>query len=78
MLENLPTETIEYRLSDKEQVCSSCGESLHEMSTEMRKELKIIPPEVKVAEHKRYVCRHCEREKLTTPIVLLLCLHLFS
>ena len=71
MLENLPTESIEYRLSDEEQVCSCCGGSLHEMSTEIRKELKIIPPEVKVVEHKRYVysCRHCEREELSTPIV---------
>lgn len=71
MLENLPTETVEYRLSEEEQVCSCCGGTLHEMSTEVRKELKIIPPEVKVVEHKRYVysCRHCEREELTTPII---------
>ncbi|WP_066322982.1 IS66 family transposase [Anoxybacteroides amylolyticum] len=25
MLENLPVETVEYRLSDEEQVCSCCG-----------------------------------------------------
>lgn len=71
ILENLPTETIEYRLSEEDQVCSCCGGSLHEMSTEIRRELKVIPAEVKVVEHKRYVysCRHCEREELTTPIV---------
>lgn len=70
MLENLPVETIEYRLSEEEQVCSCCGGKLHEMSTEVRQELKYIPAEVKVVKHVRYVysCRHCEREELETPI----------
>lgn len=70
-LENLPTETIEYRLSDEEQVCSCCGGNLHDMSTEVRKELKIIPAQVKVVEHVRHVysCRHCERHEIETPIV---------
>ncbi|WP_427902211.1 IS66 family transposase zinc-finger binding domain-containing protein [Ornithinibacillus xuwenensis] len=49
--ENLPTETIEYHLSDEDQVCSCCGGTLHKMSTEVRKELKIIPAQVKVTEH---------------------------
>lgn len=70
MLENLPTETIEYRLSDEEQVCSCCGGALHEMSTEVRKEIEVIPAQVKVKEHVRYVysCRHCERHGIETPI----------
>ncbi len=70
-LENLPTETIEYRLCDEEQVCSSCDSELHEMSTEVRKELKVIPAQVKVVEHVRHVysCRHCERHEIETPIV---------
>ncbi|PAV31081.1 IS66 family transposase [Virgibacillus profundi] len=71
MLENLPKETIEYRLSEEEQVCSCCSGALHEMSTEVRKELKIIPAQVKVVEHVRHVysCRHCERHEIETPIV---------
>lgn len=70
MLENLPTETVEYRLSEEEQVCSCCGGSLHEMSTEVRQELKVVPAEVKVVKHVRYVysCRHCEHEEMNTPI----------
>lgn len=36
MLENLPVETVEYRLSPEEQVCSCCGGDLHDMSTETR------------------------------------------
>ena len=70
MLENLPVETIEYRLSEEEQVCSCCGGKLHEMSTDVRQELKYIPAEVKVVKHVRYVysCRHCEHEEIETPI----------
>ena len=70
-LENLPMETIEYRLSDEERVCSCCGGELHEMSTEVRQELKIIPPQVNVVKHVRhvYACRRCERKDVKTPIV---------
>lgn len=70
-LKNLPTETVEYRLSHEEQVCSCCGGALHEMSVEVRKELTIIPAEVKVVEHKRFVysCRQCEQDGLSTPII---------
>lgn len=70
-LKDLPVETVEYRLPEEEQVCSCCGGPLHEMSTEVRQELKIIPAQVKVVKHVRYVysCRHCEREDITTPIV---------
>jgi transposase len=70
MLESLPVETIEYRLSEEEQVCSCCVGNLHEMSTEVRQELKYISAEVKVVKHVRYVysCRHCEQEEIETPI----------
>jgi transposase len=71
MLENLPVETIDYRLSPEEQVCSCCGGNLHEMSTQVRQELKYIPAELKVVKHIQHIysCRHCEREELETPIV---------
>lgn len=71
MLESLPTETIHYHLSDEEQACLCCGEQVHEMSTEVRRELKVIPAQVKVVEHVRHVysCRNCEREGIETPIV---------
>nr|WP_121605182.1 IS66 family transposase [Virgibacillus sp. Bac332] len=69
-LENLPTETIEYRLSEEEQVCSSCDGTLHEMSTEERREIEIIPAQAKVKKHVRYIygCRYCERHEINTPI----------
>ena len=71
VLENLPVETIEHRLSVEEQVCSCCGGPLHEMSTEVRQELKVIPAQVKVVKHVRYIysCHRCEREEINTPII---------
>ncbi|MFC4765870.1 IS66 family transposase, partial [Effusibacillus consociatus] len=70
-LEGLPVETIEYRLTEEEQVCPCCAGTLHEMSTETRQELKIIPAEVKVVRHVCHVygCRRCEQEAIRTPIV---------
>lgn len=70
-LERLPVETITYTLSETDQVCSCCGGALHEMSTETRSEIAIVPPQVKVIRHVRqvYSCRHCEREEIQTPIV---------
>ncbi len=71
MLDNLPTETVEYRLSPEEQVCSCCGGAMHEMSSEIRSELKTIPAQLKVVKHVRYIygCRSCEQNESETPIV---------
>ena len=70
MLKELPVETIEYRLPEEEQVCPCCGGKLHEMSTEIRQELKIIPAQVSVVKHVRYVyaCRRCEQTQTSTPV----------
>ena len=69
-LKELPTETITYELPEEEQECPQCGNHLHTMSTEIRRELKIVPAQVSVVEHHRhiYACRHCEKEALHTPI----------
>ncbi|CCQ95294.1 hypothetical protein CULT_2470002 [[Clostridium] ultunense Esp] len=59
-LKDLPVEIVEYRLPEDEQTCSSCGNPLHEMSVEVRQEVKVIPTHVKVVKHVRhvYACRH--------------------
>ena len=49
--DHLPVERIEYRLPPEEQVCPTCTQALHEMSTEVRRELHIIPAQVTVREH---------------------------
>jgi transposase len=70
-LDHFPVETITYELPEAEQICTCCGGALHEMSTETRNEITVIPVEVKVVRHVRqvYACRRCEREEIRTPIV---------
>ncbi|SDZ69004.1 Transposase C of IS166 homeodomain-containing protein [Evansella caseinilytica] len=62
-MKDLPVETVSHTLPPGEQVCSCCNGALHEMKTEIRRELKVVPAEVKVVEHRRsvYACRSCER-----------------
>jgi transposase len=70
-LSALPVEIIEYKLTEEEQICPQCSGNLHEMGHDMRRELKIIPAQAKVVEHKRYVysCRNCEKHDVSVPIV---------
>jgi transposase len=67
---DLPIERIEYRLPVEEQVCECCGGPLHEMSTELRHEVKLVPAQVKIVQHARYVygCRNCEKNGIEVPI----------
>ena len=69
--EDLPVERIEYTLSEEERVCPTCNNRLHEMSKEIRKELKVIPAQAVVVEHVKniYACRNCEKENIFTPII---------
>lgn len=69
--DDLPVEIIEYKLEEEDKNCPTCDSPLHEMSKEIRKELKIIPAQVKIVEHVRYVyaCRQCEKENTSTPII---------
>ena len=70
-LRDLPVEVVEYRLEEHEQVCPCCQGKLHEMSTQVRQEIKIIPAQVKLVKHVQYIyaCRQCEKENITTPII---------
>ena len=67
----LPVETIAYDLPEGEQECPECGGKLHEMGRDTRRELKVIPAQVKVVEHDRavYSCRNCERNNDHVPVV---------
>lgn len=51
MLADLAVETIEYRLREEEQICSCCWGPLHEMSVEVRQEIKTIPAQAKEMQH---------------------------
>jgi transposase len=67
---DLPMERIEYRLPEEEQICTICGEHLHEMSEELRHEVKLVPAQVKIVQHARivYGCRNCEKTGVEVPI----------
>lgn len=69
--DDIPVETIEYKLNEEEKNCPECGNHLHEMSKEIRKELEVIPAQVKIVEHVKYVyaCRSCEKENIKTPVI---------
>jgi transposase len=67
---DLPIERIEYRLPEEEQICTACGGHLHEMSEELRHEVKLIPAQVRMVQHARivYGCRNCEKNGIEVPI----------
>jgi transposase len=69
--EKLPEETIEYHLPEEDQICTQCGGHMHVMSTEVRRELVIVPPQVKIIKHVMDICscRPCEHNEINTPIV---------
>ena len=69
--EDIPVETIEYELPEEEQICPDCGGPLHVMGHESRRELKIIPAQAVIVEHKSstYACRSCEGNGAGVPIL---------
>ena len=69
--EDIPVERVEHALPEAEQKCTECGGALHVMGRESRRELKIIPAQVKVIEHisNVYSCRSCESNNDHTAIV---------
>jgi len=70
-LEGLPTERVEYVLPPEEQICPNCAGPLHDMGTELHRELKVVPARYLVVEHVKhlYACRACEKNALSTPIL---------
>jgi len=71
LLAELPVEVIEYILPENEQSCPKCGNALHVMSKEIRRELKIVPAKVSVIEHVSYVyaCRNCDKNDTQTSVI---------
>jgi len=69
--EDLPVEVVEHELPESERVCPECGGELHTMGRDTRRELVIIPAQVKIREHVRhvYACRDCEKDECGVPIV---------
>jgi transposase len=70
-LPDLPVETVDHTLPEAERVCPECSSELHVMGHDTRRELKIIPAQVKILEHVRkvYACRNCEKTATSVPII---------
>lgn len=69
--QDLPVEVVLHELPEAERICPSCGGALHAMGRESRRELTIIPAQVKIVEHARvvYACRTCERDAENATVV---------
>ena len=69
--ENLPIEVVEHDLDADERECPQCSGGLHVMGREKRRELVIVPAQVKIREHVRkvYACRDCEKDEYGVPIL---------
>jgi transposase len=65
----LPTERIEYELDESERICPECGETMSDIGTDIRREMKLIPAKVVVVEHAAhaYACKNCEKNGVATP-----------
>jgi len=70
-LSGLPVEQIVYELPEEEQKCPECGEKLHVIGREVRREVKIIPAQFEVIEHIQlvYSCRPCEKNNEHVPVI---------
>ena len=74
-IRDLPVEVVEYKLAEAESACPACQGPLHEMSVQVRRELKIVPAQVSIVEHKQYIysCRNCEHHSsdanATVPVI---------
>jgi transposase len=71
-LSGLPVETIIHTLPEENRICPECGGPMHVMGhSEPRREIEIIPAQVKVIEHvqETYSCRNCERNGTSVPII---------
>ena len=63
VLDNIPVEVVEHRLSKEERVCPQCGELMQEIGTEVRETLKLIPAKAILSYdvYYTYACENCEK-----------------
>jgi len=62
--EGIPTERVVHELPEEERVCPECGGLLHACGHEvLRREVEVIPAQVRAVEHVQtvYSCRDCEK-----------------
>lgn len=71
LIANLPVEEVHYELQEEEMVCEKCSNSLHDMGTNSRDEIEIIPPKAILKKHitHKYSCRYCETTGIEVKII---------
>lgn len=69
--DSLPIENVLHSIPEEERICPECGGPMHMMGHEKRRELTIIPAQVKIVEHELevYSCRRCEHENIKVPVI---------
>lgn len=69
-IKNLPVIVTTYQLSTEEQFCPKCSGPLHEIRSEIRTELEVIPAKVIVHKYESmiYGCRGCEKDQTSSII----------
>ncbi len=67
---DLPREVIVHDIPESEKVCDCCQGELHKVGEDKSEQLKFIPAQVKVIEHRRpkYSCRACEKNETSVQI----------
>ncbi|WP_027964296.1 IS66 family transposase [Halalkalibacillus halophilus] len=70
-VDQLPVEVVTYELPETDQFCECCDGPVHEMTTETRREIEIVPASAYIKEYRQavYACRQCESHHTHTPIV---------
>ena len=68
---DLPVEEVIYDITEEEKTCKKCGEQLDFLKYETRREIKMIPAQVKIVEHKKavYVCNNCDKNGIDSNFV---------
>ncbi len=69
--ENVPVEVVEHKLTAEELACPVCGTEMQEIGVDVRRELVIVPAQVKVVEHRihSYACMTCKEKEIQTPVI---------
>ena len=74
LYENIPTEQIIHEMPEDERICPDCGKPLHACKQDvLRRELEIIPAQIRAVEHIQvvYGCRECEKTAADAPVPML-------
>jgi len=74
LYKNIPTEQIIHEMPVEDRICPDCGQPLHACKQDvLRRELEIIPAQIRAIEHIQvvYGCRECEKNAADEPVPMI-------